>query len=204
MGLDIKLIRQTFELAKPIADQVAVKFYEILFANHPEGRPLFAKTDFDQQRKLLVRSLVYIVDHLDQPEALEKYLHAMGGRHVDYGTEDEHYEWVGQALLQTFAFFFGDKWTPDIAQEWANAYGIIADVMKEGAAKKKAGNVVRLPGTANVQISDVLPKQVKQQIRDAVRAAIQAAITDEIRKAVDEELKSFGPDSVIAALRRAS
>ena len=137
MSLDPQVIKDSFELAKPIAKEVSEKFYEILFQDHPEARELFASVVMPDQQMRLVESLVYIVANVDKPDKLVPYLKNMGSRHTYYNISDEHYGWVGESLLKTFAFFFKHKWTPQLKQQWTLAYGVIAETMQAGAQEFK-------------------------------------------------------------------
>jgi len=127
------MIRDSFELAKPIAARVAERFYENLWGDYPQSKGLFQKVDMAKQRNALVGSLVQIVDNLDQPQKLTNYLQAMGARHISYGTEELHYSWVGASLLKTFGEFLGDAWTPALRDQWTMAYKVISETMIQGA-----------------------------------------------------------------------
>jgi hemoglobin-like flavoprotein len=131
--LNPKMIKDSFELAKPIATQVVDKFYEFLFQDYPAAKPLFSKVEMEKQKKQLLTSLVFIVTNLENGPVLVDYLKKMGARHVAYGTDAAHYPLVGETLLKTFAFFFKEKWTPELKEQWSLAYGIIAKTMLEGA-----------------------------------------------------------------------
>lgn len=131
--MNVQLIKDSFELAKPIATEVIDKFYETLWSSFPESKPLFANVDMTRQKKALLGSLVYIVDHVDNPAKLIPYLKKMGARHVGYGTKDAHYRWVGESLLSTFKFFFKEKWTTELHNNWVDAFNFISEKMIEGA-----------------------------------------------------------------------
>jgi hemoglobin-like flavoprotein len=45
MSLNVEFLEQSFEKVKPHANEFAASFYENLFKDHPEVKPLFAKTD---------------------------------------------------------------------------------------------------------------------------------------------------------------
>ncbi|NER38187.1 MAG: flavohemoprotein [Oscillatoria sp. SIO1A7] len=135
MSLDVKNLEESFELVKPKADEFATSFYETLFADNPGADKLFEKTDMAKQKKMLVASLVLVVENLRKPDALTDTLKKLGARHVNYGTLEEHYPLVGGALLKTFESYLGDKWTPEVKKAWEEAYGTIADIMLKGAAE---------------------------------------------------------------------
>ncbi len=217
-ALNIKIIRDSFELARPHAIGIVARFYEILWKDYPSIQPLFSKTDMEQQKNALVGSLAYIVSHLDEGENLEKYLKSMGARHVRYGVEDEHYVMVGNSLIKTFAEAFGESWTRDLAEQWGLAVSVIAQMMKEGARatveargnSKKSNtaqstmgesmNSPRTPPHENVRIE--LPADVRQEIRQQVRDALQEAIQNEIQQCIQEELKILKQSNVYELIRK--
>lgn len=130
--LNIELLRASFEKVKPHATRVSDRFYENLFQKNPEVKQLFLKADFSAQKMKLVGSLVYIFDHLDKPTKLEPYLLNMGSRHSYYGTQEEHYGAVGEALLSTLSEVLGPEFTPEIKAQWVIAFGVIAETMQKG------------------------------------------------------------------------
>ncbi|HAT15377.1 MAG TPA: hypothetical protein DCS91_18995 [Microcoleaceae bacterium UBA11344] len=91
MSLNVELLEQNFQKIKPHAGEFAASFYENLFAAHPQVQPLLAQTNMEKQRKLLLASLVLVVENLRKPEVLEKALKNLGAKHVGYGTIPEHY-----------------------------------------------------------------------------------------------------------------
>lgn len=135
MSVNIQMIRGSFELAKPIANDVVDYFYKTMFEDYPEAKPLFKAADMEKQKKALLGSLVFIVDNLDKPEKLVDYLQKMGARHNEYGVVFDHYSIVGNSLMKTFSHFFGAKWTKELAAEWIKAYRFIAGEMIEGQEK---------------------------------------------------------------------
>jgi hemoglobin-like flavoprotein len=194
MGLNVELLKESFENVKPIAGEVADKFYEILFEDYPGSDGLFANVDMPTQKKLLINSLVYVVEHLEDSQALGKYLMNMGGRHTDYGTQEEHYDWVGLSLLKTFAHFFGDGWTEELNGAWAEAYSVIASVMKQGAQERLASesdeensqpsespveeddNVVHLNKGSQVSENSSIQINLTDEIKDQIRFAVRESI----------------------------
>ncbi|WP_036486067.1 globin family protein, partial [Myxosarcina sp. GI1] len=108
-------------------------FYNNLFTAYPEAQPLFANTNMAKQKKMLVSSLVLVVENLRNPDVLTSSLKGLGARHVKYGALPAHYPLVGNALLTTFEQYLDDKWTPDVKQAWVDAYGAITEIMLDGA-----------------------------------------------------------------------
>jgi hemoglobin-like flavoprotein len=80
-----------------------------------------------------LKSLVFVIENLRNPGALTEALKGLGARNVKYGALIEYYPVVGSSLLKTFEQYLGDDCTPEIKQAWVNAYGVITEVMLEGA-----------------------------------------------------------------------
>jgi nitric oxide dioxygenase len=133
MSLQVEVLEQSFEEIKPHANEFVSSFYNNLLTANPEAKPLFKHTDMAVQKKMLLNSLVMVVENLRQPDALDGALRGLGARHVKYGALPEHYPLVGSALLAAFGQYLGDKWTPDVKEAWVGAYGAISEIMLDGA-----------------------------------------------------------------------
>ena len=131
--LNIRLLEASFTKIKPNLSGFSATFYNNLFAFHPELKPLFAKADLAAQEKKLITSLAIIIENLRNPQELTLALKSLGAYHHEVGTIAEHYPFVGQALIETFAGYLGDEWNIKTEQAWLDAYNFIAEVMLEGA-----------------------------------------------------------------------
>lgn len=129
---DIVLLESSFAAVAPLGTRVTARFYERLFAAHPEARPMFP-ADLSEQQKKLLGALGLVVSTARDPNRLEKAVTALGTSHVRYGAKPEHYDWVAEALLATLAEFAGPAWTPGIAAAWTRAYGWISERMIRAA-----------------------------------------------------------------------
>lgn len=132
-GLKVTLLEQSFEKVKPQANEFVTSFYDNLFTDYPAAKPLFAHTDMAKQGNMLLASLVFVIENLKMPGELTKALKGLGARHVKYGALPDHYPLVGNSLLKTFEQYLGSDWTPETKGAWVDAYGLIAEVMLEGA-----------------------------------------------------------------------
>lgn len=133
MSLAVEVLEQSFEKVKPQANEFAASFYENLFADYPETKPLFANTDMKNQQQKLLSSLCLVIDNIRKPEVLQNALKVLGEKHVDYKVMPEYYPLVGQSLLKTFEHYLQSDWTPEVKQAWIDAYGAITSLMLEGA-----------------------------------------------------------------------
>jgi hemoglobin-like flavoprotein len=133
MTLNVELLESSFAPVVNQGPEFTAKFYAQLFADYPEVQSLFAGTQMEKQGVQLFQSLVFTVNHLRDLDTLVKALKGLGTRHVKYGVLPQHYPMVGRALLKTFEAKLGSNWTPEIQQAWIDAYGVVAQVMLEGA-----------------------------------------------------------------------
>lgn len=129
----VQLLRESFRAISHKGDELMAHFYDILFTRYPQVRPLFGEARMQEQRVKLLRSLALIVRHVDQPQYLAPYLQGLGRMHVAYGAEEGHYAAVGECLLEAMAKTAGPLWSPELQDAWAQAYGVVAEVMKSGA-----------------------------------------------------------------------
>jgi hemoglobin-like flavoprotein len=133
MSLNVELLQSSFEQVKPAAPQLTSRFYELIFTDYPDLKPLFAHTDMAEQRKKLLQSLVLVIDNLRAPEVLDRSLKGLGTRHVQYGVLPAHYPPIGQCLIKALQETAGTAWTPEVQQAWIEAYGAVTALMLDGA-----------------------------------------------------------------------
>ena len=119
---DVRLLRETLELTLARDDTFPARFYERLFAAHPEARPLFHRSTPGAQNKMFAQKLTALVDHLEEPAWLGRELATLAANHRGYGVTAEMYPWVGDALIATLREACGDAWTPAAERAWTEAY----------------------------------------------------------------------------------
>lgn len=135
--MDVARLKQSWNLVAAHGDQVALHFYSTLFLSHPETRQMFPM-NMAGQRDRLVTALGHVVSSVDQVEQLVGFLRELGADHRKFAVRAEHYPAVGAALLATLQHFLGDQWTEELAADWTAAYGLVAQVMQEGAQAAEA------------------------------------------------------------------
>jgi hemoglobin-like flavoprotein len=129
MTQQAELLRDTFEIVLAADDTFPARFYELLFAAHPEVQPMFRSHSPGAQRKMFAQKLAAIVDHFDDPQWVERELSALAGAHVGYGVTPEMYPWVGEALIATLAEACGEQWSEAAEQAWLAAYARLTHAM---------------------------------------------------------------------------
>src|SRR5258708_21078190 len=128
-------------------DEVPLFFYSDLFIKHPEVRELFP-ISMKAQRDHLVGALGQIVAQVDRVDDLTLFLQALGRDHRKFGALAEHYDVVGESLLETLAHFAGDTWTSELASDWRDAYNLGARAVITAAQQDDATRPALSPGTA--------------------------------------------------------
>ncbi|RCG25067.1 globin [Sphaerisporangium album] len=131
--MDAQALKDSWRLVARSGDQVPLFFYSALFLANPETRDLF-QVSMASQRDRLVGALGHIVSNVDRVEELVPFLQQLGRDHRKFAVVTEHYPAVGRALLATLEHFLGERWTPALAHDWAQAYGLVAQVMADAAA----------------------------------------------------------------------
>ena len=131
--MNLHALETSFDLIAPRGDELMDVFYDKLFAAAPAVKPLFATTDIQRQKTMLLGTLVLLRKSLRNLDAILPKLRDLGARHVGYGAQPEHYPLVGQVLIESMAAIAGTRWTPEYEQAWADAFEIVAGAMIDGA-----------------------------------------------------------------------
>jgi ferredoxin-NADP reductase/hemoglobin-like flavoprotein len=130
--LDAARLKESWAVVAAYGDEVPLYFYSTLFLTHPETRALFP-VSMAVQRDRLVNALARTVSNVDNLDELVPFLQHLGADHRKFEALPEHYPAVGAALLATLEHFLGNRWNPTLAENWSQAYGIVAKVMIDAA-----------------------------------------------------------------------
>jgi hemoglobin-like flavoprotein len=123
---DVAIMRETLEITLAKDDTFPQRFYERLFAAHPEVKPLFhLRSSPGALNKMFAQKLITIVDHLDDPDWLGRELAKLAHNHKSYGVTNEMYPWVGEALIATLREACEDMWTADAERAWTEGYAAL-------------------------------------------------------------------------------
>jgi methyl-accepting chemotaxis protein len=133
MTLELDALETSFDLVAPHGEKLVDIFYARLFAAAPAVKPLFAGTDLQRQKSMLLGTLVLLRKSLRTLDRIVPALRDLGARHVAYGARPEHYPVVGEVLIASMAEVAGAAWRPEYERAWAAAFGVVAGVMSEGA-----------------------------------------------------------------------
>ena len=211
MNIDIKLIRESFELAKPIGDQIINRFYDNLFLDFPQTKDFFQQVDLPKQKEVLLNALVTTVDNLDKPESLSLFLLHLGESHLNYGINEKYYDWIGQTFLKTLAQFLGRYWNEALSKQWNEVYQFISKTLKKGAhaninsikenSKTEEINVIIPSYSLSEKIKmPYLTDDFKHSIQHAVKSVVMKQIKSEVQKYLNEEIQEvmqMSPEELI-------
>lgn len=127
--MDIALLRSSWQSLSPRSEELALTFYRRLLDTFPQVRPLFARTDFSNQRKKLMQSVAAVVALVDRPAELQPVLTRLGESHQSYGVTAGMYRYVSFSLLAALADTAGPLWTEDLARTWEAALDHVGAAM---------------------------------------------------------------------------
>jgi DNA-binding winged helix-turn-helix (wHTH) protein/hemoglobin-like flavoprotein len=123
-------IRAAFDAIAPRLPQIIDRFYELLFARHPELRAMFTRPA-SLQRRMFGETIAALAEHTDDPGWLDEHLARLGRTHVEYGVTDEMYAWARAAFLDAIETVRAPRrLPPGVRETWARAYDTLADKMR--------------------------------------------------------------------------
>ena len=79
------LIKESFGMVAPIAEQAAEIFYNRMFELDPSTQPLFAHTEMSDRYRTLMQTLTVVVKSIDNLDPLVPAVQTLGRRHGSYG-----------------------------------------------------------------------------------------------------------------------
>lgn len=133
-GMNVPMLRDSFERAMNADPQLCTHFYQRLFAARPDVRRYFPASMRAQERAL-GEKLVEVMLHLEEPEYLRAHLPALGSRHATmYRVTPDMFQPVALALIDTLEVAVGGWGTERDAlrREWVEGLNAIAVLMLSG------------------------------------------------------------------------
>jgi nitric oxide dioxygenase len=122
---EIKLVRESFDRVRPIANFLAAQFYHRLFELAPETKFLFRRNAASDQYRMLMTGLATLIQEADNPDKLSSLTQALAIRHISFGVTSDHYEAAAQALLETLQQGLGTDFTGDVRNAWHSFCGTL-------------------------------------------------------------------------------
>lgn len=149
----IEIVKSTVPVLAEHGETITKRFYEMMFANHPELLNVFNHANQKQgkQPRALANTVYAAAQYIDNLEAILPVVKQIAHKHRSLQIKAEQYPIVGKHLLLAIKEVLGDAATDEIIDAWGKAYGVIADVFirvehemyKETAAQKGGWNGFR-------------------------------------------------------------
>ena len=122
------LLRTSWSTAVSDEEALARLFYRRLFEAAPETEDLF-EADLGVQGRKLVATLSFIIDSLDDENALLQAAGDLAIRHVAYNVSADQYALVGTALIETLRDLLGARFDDQTEAAWLATYTALSDHM---------------------------------------------------------------------------
>ena len=129
---EASLLKQSWRAIEEDAVGIGDLFYRKLFELAPQLRRHFPQ-EVAAQREKLMATLGHAVAYLDQMDALEDDVRALGRRHVSYGASEVDYSVVGDALMWTLERGLGEAWSDEVESAWEKTFTALSQVMIRAA-----------------------------------------------------------------------
>lgn len=134
MPYDRALLKKSFQILHAREPHIPKHFYSVFFKLHPEMEAMFHSRNV--QELMFARTLVSIIDKVDDAPWLDEQLDALGKRHAKMNIKPEMWQWFQHALMTTFEEIAGDDWTPEIEATWTAALTDITSRVRKAAEVK--------------------------------------------------------------------
>ncbi|HBP86181.1 MAG TPA: response regulator [Nitrospirales bacterium] len=128
---DIARIQESFGVVAPQGEQMAARFYDVLFDTYPEFQTFFSPPRLSRQYAAFQNGLRSLVSHLENPQELRSTLVQLGERHQRYGIKNKHYPPVVYALLQVLTELGGETIDGKTYNAWENFLNLMKAIMLE-------------------------------------------------------------------------
>lgn len=128
---DISRIQKSFQIVASQGEQIAFRFYALLFERFPELQSFFHSSNVSQQQTKFLNGLRSLILQLENPKELRAVLDQLGDLHQGYGVEIQHYPPVLNTLLQVLAEFGGERMDGKTYEAWEKFLHLIRAIMLE-------------------------------------------------------------------------
>lgn len=144
----INIIKTTATVVGAQARDITSVFYPLLFERYPQVQAYFNQTHQIQgtQREALAQALVAYATYIDELGQLSEAVSLITHKHCSLNIQPEHYELVGECLMDAIATVLGAAVTPDVADAWSAAYRQLADILINAEAQIYKHNSERRGG----------------------------------------------------------
>ncbi|ODA68087.1 Flavohemoprotein [Methyloligella halotolerans] len=127
----ISIVKSTVPVLEEHGETLTRHFYKRMFSHNPEVKPFFnqAHQRAGLQQQALAGAICAYAANIDNLGALGPAVELIAQKHVALQVRAEHYPIVGENLLASIKEVLGDGATDEVIQAWAEAYGVLVDVL---------------------------------------------------------------------------
>ncbi len=130
----IALVQDSLELLLQEEETVVALFHDRLAALDPALRARFTSGAAGDGHDFLA-ALSLGVRGLAGPQTVIPAIKSIGRAHALQGIQCHHYQLIGEAMLWAVAQLQGDAFDGPVAAAWAEAFYLLAGLMKEAACE---------------------------------------------------------------------
>ena len=127
----IAIIKATIPALQAHGETLTKHFYRRMFNGNPEVRAFFnpAHQHSGSQQRALAAAICAYAQHIENPATLAGAVELIAQKHASLSVRAEHYPIVGEHLLGSIKEVLGDAATDAVIAAWAQAYGVLADIL---------------------------------------------------------------------------
>lgn len=125
-----KILHRQFQRINKNGVEFAREFYDRLFTQYPQVRPMFTHKLSEQYTKF-IGMLSIIIQGIDAPATLVPLIAEMGESHKGYGVLSHHYRIVEEIFLSVLKDTLPDDYSDESEQAWKQAFRFMTEIMEE-------------------------------------------------------------------------
>jgi len=122
----MSVVESTAPILKEHGVAITSRFYDRLFREYPEVKPMFATATPGQAERLAAAVLAY-ASNIRNLDALGPAVERIATKHVGAGVLPAHYDIVGTLLLGSMVEVLGEI-DVEVLDAWGEAYTFLADI----------------------------------------------------------------------------
>lgn len=135
---DQALLELSLHVVTERDSDVAARFYDRLFAQHPELRELFGPNSAPVRTDMLTETLTSAVDDLEDLPWIACNMQLLGLKHREANVTDEMYDWWAECVIETLAEISAEDWSPRLAQLWRQQIERLCTLMRSRTPEASA------------------------------------------------------------------
>lgn len=130
----IKLVETGFRSITGRGERFISRFYENFLAASPKAEKLFAQTEWPNQSRKMLLTIMMVVDNLRDAAHVKKMLHEANLVHQKFSLQAEDFDVLTDAMIRTLREFLTDDWSKEAEDAWRAAFAKINAIMLEAIA----------------------------------------------------------------------